>query len=78
MAKTLHSPRHQRLITLLVEARRSRGFTQVELAAALGRPQSFIAKVERGERRLEIIEFGDLARALGIDPGELLTQVLGR
>lgn len=68
MAKTLRSHRHLRLIARLAEARRSRGLTQMELAAALGRPQSFVAKVERGERRLEVIEFLHLAKVLGVDP----------
>jgi transcriptional regulator with XRE-family HTH domain len=76
MAKTLHSPRRQHLISRLAEARKNRGITQAELAAVLGRPQSFVAKVERGERRLEVIEFADLARALGVDPGELLAAVV--
>ncbi|WP_414695618.1 helix-turn-helix domain-containing protein [Phenylobacterium sp.] len=76
MAKTLHSPRHQRLISRLAEARKNRGITQAEPAAVLGRPQSLVAKAERGERRLEVIEFADLARALAVDPGELLAAVV--
>ena len=78
MAKTLRSPRHRQLIARIAEARKSRGMTQAELAKALGRPQSFIAKLEQGERRLEIIEFTDLARALGQDPGEFLNRLLAR
>lgn len=48
--------------------------TQVELAERLGRPQSFVSKVERGERRLDVNEFCELAEALGHDPSELLRQ----
>ena len=50
--------------TLLVEARRDAGLTQVALAKKLGRPQSFVSKFERGERRLDVTEFLDVARAL--------------
>ena len=38
-------------------------------------PQSFVSKYERGERRLDVVEFGEVARALGIDPLQLLRQV---
>lgn len=39
-----------------------------------GKPQSFVSKVERGERRLDVIEFCELAKALGHDPAELLRK----
>ncbi|WP_258522605.1 helix-turn-helix domain-containing protein [Brevundimonas vesicularis] len=54
--------------------RKAVDITQVELAERLGRPQSFVSKVERGERRLDVIEFCELAEALGHDPSELLRQ----
>jgi transcriptional regulator with XRE-family HTH domain len=53
---------------MLVEARKESGLTQVQLAERLSRPQSFISKVERGERRLDVIEFFEVAQALRIDP----------
>jgi hypothetical protein len=40
----------------------------------LKRPQSFVSKYERGERRLDVIEFGEVARALGIDPIRILDK----
>lgn len=52
---------------MLVQARKDSGLTQVELAQRLERPQSFISKVERGERRLDVVEFFDFAHAIGID-----------
>ena len=76
MAKSLRSERHGRLILLIAEARRQQGLTQAQLADAIGRPQSFIAKLESGERRLEVIEFIDLAQALGIEPAALLMKVV--
>jgi transcriptional regulator with XRE-family HTH domain len=44
--------------------------TQVQLAEKLGRPQSFVSKYENGDRRIDLIEFIDIAHALDIDPLE--------
>lgn len=51
--------------------------TQQQVADALGKPQSFVAKVEGYERRLDIIEFWRISALLGIDPIELLKTNLG-
>jgi transcriptional regulator with XRE-family HTH domain len=59
----------------LVEARKRAGLTQYELAARLKRPQSFVSKFERGERRLDVLEFREVARALGIDPIRFLRRL---
>jgi transcriptional regulator with XRE-family HTH domain len=58
---------------LLVDERQKADLTQAELSSRLKRPQSFVSKYERGERRLDIVEFGEVAHALGIDPIRLLT-----
>ena len=50
--------------------------TQAQLAARLGRPQSFISKVETGERRLDVIEFLQLAKALKIDPVRIVADLV--
>lgn len=52
---------------MLVKARLSSGLTQVQVAKKLGRPQSYVSKYERGERRLDFPEFVGLADVLGID-----------
>jgi transcriptional regulator with XRE-family HTH domain len=77
MPKTLRSAEHHRLILRLSDARKAKGMTQAELASVIGRPQSFIAKVEGGERRLEVLEFAHLARVLDLNPGKLLNEVVG-
>jgi transcriptional regulator with XRE-family HTH domain len=61
---------------LLVQVRHKAGLSQQKLARKLGRPQSFIAKYEGGERRLDVVEFIDIARALGANPLRLLSAVL--
>lgn len=63
---------YKKLRELLVAARGEADLTQVELSLRLRRPQSFVSKYERGERRLDVIEFGEVARALGIDPLRIL------
>ena len=75
MTKSAFSRKHAQLRKLLVEARRNAGLTQVELAKRLGRPQSFVSKFERGERRLDVAEFLDVARALGIDPSTTIADL---
>jgi transcriptional regulator with XRE-family HTH domain len=52
----------------LVEARKDQGLTQVELARRLHRPQSFVSKYEHAERRLDVVEFLEIVRAMGLDP----------
>ncbi|HEY4777937.1 MAG TPA: helix-turn-helix transcriptional regulator [Candidatus Acidoferrales bacterium] len=66
------SKAHKRLCELLVKVRLDAGLTQVELSSRLNRPQSFVSKYERGERRLDVVEFGEIAVALGVDPARLL------
>lgn len=51
------------------------GITQVQLSEAFGRPQSFIAKVESGERRLDVVEFLHLARLLNLDPKVIIDWI---
>lgn len=75
MAKSLRSPRQERLRTLLIEARQTAELTQADVAKRLGKPQSFIAKYEGGERRLDVVEFLDLAKAIGFDAAKMLKRV---
>ena len=50
---------------MLAEARQAAGLSQVDLARRLGRPQSYVSKFESGERRLDVVEFIEVAEALG-------------
>jgi transcriptional regulator with XRE-family HTH domain len=60
-----HSPRYRRLLDRLQQARKAAGLTQVEVAAALGRPQSFVSKCESGERRIDVLELQRFASLYG-------------
>lgn len=75
MGKTLGSKRHQALIDLLIEKREAAGLTQTELATRLGEYQSFVARLESGQRRVDVVEFLDLAEALGFDPAKAVSAV---
>lgn len=75
MPDSLRTPRQQQLLALLIELRKSRGMTQAEVATSLEKPQSFVAKYEGGERRLDVVEFIDVVQALGADPGEVLARI---
>ncbi|WP_226068632.1 helix-turn-helix domain-containing protein [Dickeya zeae] len=74
MAST-YTAEYQLVIKTLREARIAKGITQEMLAQALERPQSFIAKVENGERRLDVVEFVQLARLLALDPAQVLNSI---
>jgi transcriptional regulator with XRE-family HTH domain len=65
---------HFRLV--MITARKAAGLTQASLGVRLHRPQSFVAKVENGERRLDVVEFAVYADALGVKPMVLLKRVL--
>jgi transcriptional regulator with XRE-family HTH domain len=75
LAKTLGSERHKALIDLLIERREAAGMTQTQLADKLGEYQSFIAHLESGQRRVDVVEFLELAEALGFDAGKVLGAV---
>ncbi|TNL08605.1 XRE family transcriptional regulator [Kosakonia cowanii] len=72
---SLYSDEYQRVIAALKQARKAQGITQMQLAEALGRPQSFIAKIESGERRLDVVEFVHLARLVGLTVEDVLKEI---
>jgi transcriptional regulator with XRE-family HTH domain len=63
------------LANLLREARRAKNLTQEDLADRLGRSQSVIAKIERQERRLDVVEFIDLMDAIGTSPESIIRKL---
>ena len=75
MPRSRRSPRRVRLQNLLADHRRSAGLTQADLAGRLSRPQSFVSKYETGERRLDVIEFLEVTKALAVDPAMVLTEL---
>lgn len=76
MRKTVHTASYKALLNQLVAARNAADLTQQALAHRLKKPQSFIAKVERGERRIDVIEFLAITSALNANPIKILRSVL--
>jgi len=68
MPKSTFTPAYATLIEQLVAIRHRAGVSQVELSKRLGKVQPFVSNVERGLRRLDVIEFYAILRALGADP----------
>lgn len=75
MPRSPHAPAYRKLRAALAEARLATGLTQVQVAAKLRRPQSFVSKYESGERNLDVVEFVAVCRALGVSAAELLDSV---
>lgn len=75
LPRDLRQPRYARLRELMIEARKAAGLSQAAVAAKLGRPQSYIADIERNERRIDVIEFLALSEAIGFDPTGVLEEV---
>jgi transcriptional regulator with XRE-family HTH domain len=62
----------------MIGARKTAGLTQRELAKRLRRPQSFVAKYEGGERRVDVVEFIEICRAIETDPNKMLKVLIQR
>lgn len=75
MKKTIHSDKQAKFCELLYRARKAKGLTQAEVAKKLGVPQSWVAKIEIGERRLDVVEFDDLALVLGINVSRFFREL---
>jgi transcriptional regulator with XRE-family HTH domain len=73
--KSLRTAAHQALLKVLVRARARAELTQTELGLRLGRSQPWISNIERGERRLDVIEFAELCRELNLQPGRVLGKL---
>ena len=75
LGKTLRSARHKLLVDFIVSQREAVGLTQTQLAEKLGEYQSFVARLESGQRRIDVVEFLELARMLKFDPIEALRKL---
>ena len=73
--KTIATKRHKRLIKLLTDERKLRKLRQEGIAYALRKPQAWISIIERGDRRVDVVEYLSLAEAIGFDPHAVLSQI---
>jgi len=75
MTKSTFSSQYHHFLFLLIEARKKLGLRQQDLASRLGKPQSFVSKYELGERRLDVVEFLEIAKAMDIDPVKIIRKL---
>jgi transcriptional regulator with XRE-family HTH domain len=73
--KSIHTPEHKKLLTLLREIRVEAGLTQADLAKRLRRDQTVVSKYETGERRLDILELRDICEAVGISLSDFVRRL---
>lgn len=78
MKKALYERSYAAFTELLKEERRNAGLTQAALAKKLRRPQSYVSKYERGDRRLDVIEFIEVARVIGFDVHDFLRKLVSK
>ncbi|AWH19212.1 transcriptional regulator [Stenotrophomonas sp. ZAC14D2_NAIMI4_7] len=78
MAKSIHRKEYIALIEAVRSARISAGLTQAQVSEQLGRSQSFISDVERGKRRLDIVELRDIAQLSGLTLASLVADFESR
>jgi transcriptional regulator with XRE-family HTH domain len=76
VTKSVHTKNYARFLELLITSRKDAGVTQDEVAERLNRPQSFVSKYENGERRVDVIEFLEIAQAIGFDPVGFIRKIL--
>ncbi|MFK4616736.1 helix-turn-helix domain-containing protein [Bradyrhizobium diazoefficiens] len=76
MSRTLQSTRHETLRSFLIEKRKKAGLTQADVAATLKRYQSFVASVETGQRKLDVVQLIAFAEAIGFDPREAVKRMM--
>jgi len=73
--KFVSEARHVALVSYIVQRRKDAGLTQQQVADALGQYQSFVARLESGQRRIDVVELLDLARILKFDPVKALREI---
>jgi transcriptional regulator with XRE-family HTH domain len=75
VTKSVFTKRYKLFLTILISIREDKGLSQHKLAKKLKKPQSFVSKYERGERRLDVVEFLDIAKVLEADPHEIIRKI---
>jgi transcriptional regulator with XRE-family HTH domain len=77
LTKSIFTAQYDRLCALLIQARIDAGFSQAQLAKCLNRPQSFVSKYETKQRRLDVVEFLEVAHCMKANGPELLRKLAG-
>ena len=70
--KTIYQQRYQTLIDCLISARKQAKLTQADIAHQLGKPQSYIAKIEGKDRKIDVLEYVEICEVLDLQPSEII------
>jgi transcriptional regulator with XRE-family HTH domain len=76
MAASLFTAAHRELVRAVVAMRKNAGFTQRDLAQALGREHNYVARIETAQRRVDLVELITICRACGADPEAEILKLL--
>ena len=76
--KSVFTKEYSKLVAALIDARKDADLTQQELAQKLHKPQSFVSKYERKERRLDVVELVSISLALGLDSCQIIREIEAR
>jgi transcriptional regulator with XRE-family HTH domain len=76
MTRSTHHPRYLAFLEALRAERKTNGITQVQVAAALGNRQTFVSKLENGDRRLDVVELLEYLEAIGSDPTVFVSKLM--
>ncbi len=69
---------HKVVGSVLAAARKRHGLTQVDMAQRLGKPQSFVSAYEQGQRRVDVLELIEIAKAIGEDVADLFAAICAK
>jgi transcriptional regulator with XRE-family HTH domain len=75
LPKAIYTEKYERFRELLRAERKAAGLTQTVVAQRLRKPPSYVAKYEGGDRRLDVLEFLEVATAIGFDPCRLIRSL---
>jgi transcriptional regulator with XRE-family HTH domain len=78
LPKTVFTGAHEALVEVLIKARKAARLTQTDVAERLGKDQTFVSLIERSQRRVDVLEFVAIAKAMGQDPVDLFGKVYAR
>ena len=78
MEKSIYAKEYRVLLKLLRETRKAAGLTQIEVSKRLGETQTFVSKCERGERRIDLLEWLQFCKAMETEPEEFLKTLKSR
>jgi DNA-binding transcriptional regulator YiaG len=73
--KSVYTTEYEAFLQRLITARKNADLTQHDLADLLKKPQSFVSKYERRERRLDVVEFLVIAKAISADPYPIIREI---